>query len=47
MNGRLTSSGSGTYEDRRNFYDIITGLGLTFGQIEAELRQRTGYKEGA
>jgi hypothetical protein len=44
-NGRLTSVASAT-NDARRFFTIMTELGLSFGQIEAELREMTGYLDG-
>jgi hypothetical protein len=40
--GRLISSGPGA----RAFWDIKEHLGLSFGQIEAELREMSGYTDG-
>lgn len=42
-NGRLTKAAGGT--GAVDFHEIITRLGVTFGQIEGELRDMTGYRE--
>jgi hypothetical protein len=40
--GRICGSGP----TARRFWDLKEAMGLTLGQLEAELRELTGYREG-